>query len=190
MPVDPAPGHGYPVTMSGSTTKSAQQLLDEIHRLVQVEAFDAQSFLDQLAAEVATGDDGTSEALEARDTRLRAALAAIDTFATRVMRIRVAHRLAGDASVPPKFRTYLATRVLDYDGDLDRLRARVADVAGRVDPDGASDTAEAVADAADATLALRARLRQGVLAMSADEPPAEPSEEPTAPTFFELIELD
>jgi len=177
--------------MSVSTTKSAQQLLDEVNRLAQVEAFDVERFLDQLGIEVARDEDGSSESLETRDARIRGVLAAFDAFSARVMRIRIDHVLGSDTSVPPRFRTYLATRVLDFDGELDRLRARVAQVAARVDPDGASDTAAAVADAADKVLALRARLRQGVLSMIPDEPAEEPvEEEPPTPTFFELIELD
>ena len=175
--------------MSASTTKSAQQLLDEVNRLAQVEGFDTESYLDQLGREVA--DDDTQTALEARDIQLRAALSAIDTFAAKAMRIRIDHLLADNASVPPRFRTYLASRVLDYHDDVDRLRVRVAEVAGRVDPDGAGDTAVAVCTAADEVLALRARLRQGVLAMvPAEPPPEEPAEDPPEPDRFELIELD
>jgi hypothetical protein len=175
--------------MSSSTTKSAQQLLDEVNRLAQVEGFDTKSFLDQLGSEVA--EDNQTSALEARDLQLRAALSAIDTFAIKAMRIRINHLLADDASVPPRFRTYLASRVLDYEGDLDPLRARVAQVAARVDPDGAGDIAVAVSGAAGEVLALRARLRQGVLAMLPEEPPPEePSEEAPTPDFFEFIELD
>jgi hypothetical protein len=68
---------------------------------------------------------------------------------------------------------------------------RLPKVAARVDPDGAGDIAVAVSGAAGEVLALRARLRQGVLALIPEEPPPEePSEEAPTPDFFEFIELD
>jgi hypothetical protein len=92
--------------------------------------------------------------------------------------------------VAPPFRTYLSSRVLDYDGDLDPLRARVVEVASRVDPDGAPGIGAAIVDAAGEVLALRRCLRQGVMALTPPRSEPEPVEEPPTPDRFELIELD
>ena len=179
---------GYAVGVS-STTKSSEQLLDEVVRITQVENFDGERYLDQLRTEVTLSDEAGADS---RDARIRAALAAVDRFACRLMRIKLDHLLDADTSVPPRFRTYLATRVLDYIGDLDGLRARVAQVATGVDRAGAIDTAEAVAGAADNVMATHARIREGVLALVPVEPAeeAEPEPNPPSASFFELIELD
>jgi len=185
----PNPAVPYP-PMSGPTSKSAEQLLGEVHRLAQVEAFDEDGFIERLRAELASYDDAPATD-EARDAKLRAALAAIDAFACRAMRIRLDHLLADDTSVAGPFRSYLATRVVDYVGDLERLRARVAQVCAHNNPGGAATTAAAITGAAGDVLALRERLRARVLELArAAEPPEQPAEDRPEPTFFELIELD
>jgi hypothetical protein len=179
------------MSTSAWTARSAQQRLDEVHRPAQLEAFDVDGYLERLAAEVAEVADVT-EGNDQPIDRLHGALAGIDAFASRVMRVALDQLLAADTSVAPPFRNYLASSLLEYEHDLALLRERVYGVAARVDPDGAADTATAVTNAADDALGLRARLRQGVLAMiTAAEPPAEPpAEEAPEPEFFALIELD
>lgn len=169
--------------MPAPTAKSAQQLLDEVHRLAQLDAFDTSAYLARLAAEIE--ESGADPAAAVDD-----ALAGIDRFAERAMRVRLDHLLAHDSSVPRQFRTYLATQVLDYTTDLPGLRGRVMQVVSRADPNGALDTANAVADAADEVFALRAALRQGALALVPEPEPQTPSEPQPDPDFFELIELD
>ncbi len=167
--------------------KSTQQLLDEVRRPEQIDAFAVEGFVQRLELELASGATGAAAA-EDRDALLRTALAAIDSFASQLMRIRLDHLLVGYASIERPFRKYLAGRVLDYEGNTDRLRARVAEVATRVDADSAAEVAAGVADAADEVLTLRARLRQGVLALV---PPDSPEQEPPPPrTRVQLIELD
>lgn len=154
--------------------------------MAHLEAFDERGFLHRLSTEI---ED--AEGPEARDEYVRATLAALDVFASRVMRIRLDHLLAGDTSVEPKFRAYLASQVLDYQDDLGRLRSRVEQVAVRSDPAGAARTAAAITEAADSVLALRSRLRQGVLAfVQIDEPADDPVDDAPEPHRFELIELD
>jgi hypothetical protein len=148
--------------MIGSTGRTAAQLLDAVRGLSQLEAFDVDGYAQQLAAELAA-DAVTLDGVAACDDRARAALAAIDGFAARAMRIRIDHALAADTSVPPTFRTHLATMVTAYERDLDTLRQRVTEVAARVDPGGAARAATVVVDAACAVLAARAQLRELVL---------------------------
>ncbi len=174
-----------------ATSKSSQQRLDEVTRLNQVDAFDVPGYLDALALEVEAAVAEAANPAEAIDETLRGALTAIDSFAGRTMRIRLNHALADDASVPAQFRTYLATRILDYADDLDQLRARVHQVVGRVDPHGVTNTANTIVGAADRVLTVRAQLRQGVLAMIPAKPTDEkPAPEPPAASFFDNIELD
>jgi hypothetical protein len=181
--------------VTAPTTKSAQQLLDEVTRLEQIEDFDLDGFVVQLRAEVGEAEAGSG----VPEQDLAAALAAIDPFAARLMRIRLDHLLISDVSVPPQFRTYLASEVMSYANDLETLRSRVRQVAARVDPDGASKTANAVADAADKALALRSQLRQRIRAIIDERAEKakleqaareEAAEEKPEPSFFELIELD
>jgi hypothetical protein len=148
-----------------STGKTAQELLDEVVRPAQLDGFAVEGYHARLAEEIEGADEVTLDGLEARDTRLRGALAAIDGFAGRSMRIRLDHLLALDTAIPPTFRTYLAGMVTSYEHDRDTLRARVATVVARSDPGRAAELADAVAAAAGEVLALRARLRDGVLAL-------------------------
>lgn len=151
-----------------STGKTAQDLLDEVVRLAQLDAFTPGDYHARLVEEIEGADEITLDGLAARDARLRAALAAIDGFAGRSMRIRLDHLLALDTAIPPTFRTYLAGMVASYERDRDTLRARVAAVVARTDPGRAAELADAVAAAAGEVLALRARLRDGVLALERD----------------------
>jgi hypothetical protein len=167
--------------MIASTARSALQLLDEVQSLPQLDALGIDAFTDAVAREL--GSDGN-------DAPLRAMLAAIDAFAVKAMRIRVGGALASDTSLQPAFRTYLAGSVLSYAGDLDTLRDRVTAVAARVDPEGAADTAAAVATAAGEILALHGRLRAVVLAHVKVPPPVEEAEPDEPPSREELIELD
>jgi len=160
--------------VSSATTKSARQLLDEVLRAAQIEAFAVDRFLERVNAEVGDSAGLGAEQLAARDAQLEEMLSAIDGFTSRVMRIKLDHLLASDNSVAPQFRTYLSSRVLDYDGDLDRLRARVVEVVSRVDPDGAPSIGAAIVDAADEALSLRRCLRQGGMALTPPRSEPEP----------------
>ena len=155
-------------TVTTSTGKTAQELLDEVVRHAQLDGFAVEDYHARLAEEITGADEVTLAGLEARDARLRGALAAIDGFAGRSMRIRLDHLLAHDTTIPPTFRTYLASMVTSYEHDRDTLRERVAAVAARSDPGRAAGLADAIAAAAGEVLALRARLRDGVLALERD----------------------
>ncbi len=142
--------------------RAAQELLDAVHGLAQLEAFEPERYRARLA-EVLDGEPATLDALDAADDTLRGALSAIDTFSARCMRIRLDHALAGDTSVATPLRKVLAGTVTSYVGDLGLLGERVRAVAARVDPAGADDTADRVVAAARVVLADRAALHDHVL---------------------------
>lgn len=148
--------------MIASTSKSAQQLLDEVYRLNQLEALAPETYRDRLADELA-GEVVTLADVESQDARLRAALIAIDTFSSQAMRIRLEHVLHDDTSIAKPFRTYLVSAIGSYAHDLDLLRSRVRDAVERIDPRRAGDTADNVVGAARAVLDQREALRGAVL---------------------------
>lgn len=158
--------------MIAASGKSAQQQLDEIHRLAQLDDFSADGYLRRFAEEITADPVVTIDDLEARDDRLRAGLGAIDGFTQRSMRIRLdtllASSLAMDHSIGGPFRSYLASAVISYDADLGLLRERVVGAAARVDPRGADDTAEVIVEAARAVLATRVALRDALLGLARD----------------------
>jgi|GEM_PF-1472269 len=149
--------------MNASTGTTAPQLLDEVHRLVQLDALEASDFGARLADSLGGRQAATLADLEVQDAGLRAAVAAVDGFAQKAMRIRLDNALDQDNSIQRPFRVYLASAIGTYAGDLELLRQRVYDAAVRVDPRGAADTAAVVVEAADRVLALHVALRAEVL---------------------------
>lgn len=148
-----------------STAKSAQQLLDEVNRRAQLEALPGAGYATRLAEELAAPAADLA-ALDARDAGLRAALAAIDVFAKKAMRIHLDHALADDRVLQRPFRTYLANEVLAYHGRLELLRERVLGSVGRVaEPAAAAAAAREIVEAARAVHELRAALWEQVLAL-------------------------
>lgn len=148
---------------------SPAQVLDAIHALAKLEAFTPDAFLAPLADELAAlPAASTIEDLAARDDVLRAALAAIDAFTARAMKIRLDHVLAADTAIPPPTRKVFATTIIAYADNLGALAERVRDIAARVDRRGADATADGVVAAARASLGLRDDLRAGVLAHARD----------------------
>jgi hypothetical protein len=142
---------------------TAQRVLDQAYSLAGLARLtdDPQAYLEALASELA--DD-----LEARDGQLVAAAAAVDTMIARAMRIRLDHALAltDDAALPAVTRNVFATTIVKYAHALDLLADRVRDAAARGrarDPDAVT---AAVVDAARDVLALRDRLRIGVLELA------------------------
>lgn len=146
----------------------SSQLLDAAYNLAQLESLSSRRYADQVRVDVGDAPAATFEALEARDGALREALAAVDAYAVKAMRIRLDHALANDSSVGKPLRTTLAHTVTSYALDLDLLRDRVAGAAARIDPAGAATTALAVVAAARATLEARHLLRAGVLDVARD----------------------
>lgn len=153
--------------MQASTGKSSRQLLDEVQRLAQIDAFDPAAFSHQLRDELAGEPAATLDDLAARDDLLRGVAHAIDGFAQRCMRVRLEHLLADDRALQPPFRAYLAARFADYAADLAPLHDRVASTAARTDPARAHSLADAVVDAARTTLTLRDHLRADLFAFAA-----------------------
>jgi len=147
---------------------AAQHLLDQIQSLARIEALEADpgAYAAHLASEA--GDAATLGELEARDARLRHALAQLDAMIERTARIRFDHALAGDATIAAPTRKVFATTIVGYTGRLELLEARARDAAARggaADPDG---VAARVGEVARAVLALRAAVRAGVLALIRD----------------------
>jgi hypothetical protein len=144
---------------------AAHQILDRLQSLARIEALEAEpaAYAEQLAGELA--DAQTLAELDARDARLRDALAQLDTAIERVARIRIDHALADDTSLPAATRKVFATTVLSYADRLELLAARVQDAAARGGSTYPADVAYRVTTAARAALALRADVRAPVLAL-------------------------
>ncbi len=136
-------------------------MLDEVQNLLQLEAFDAQRFLQQ-AGEMLPID--TLEALGVQLDRLRSLLDAVDRFAQKAMAIRL-NQLSADP-LPPQLRTLLKTTVIGYHGQIDLLRGRVATALGRIDRATAASLTERVMDGAERVLSLHATLRGGLLELA------------------------
>jgi hypothetical protein len=147
---------------------AAQQLLDQIQSIAAIEALEADpgAYAERLAGEL--GDAATLDALEARDARLREALARLDAMIERVARIRIEHALAAEPSIGAPTRRVFATTVIGYAGRIELLEARARDAAARggaADPDRVAGW---VGDAARAALALRDAVGAPVLALIRD----------------------
>jgi hypothetical protein len=84
------------------------------------------------------------------------------------MRIRLEHLAVDWPALTSQFRTLLATTVVSYAGDLEKLRQRVAGSAARQDPYRAGELADAVVDAAARVLALRGALGDVVLGLAVE----------------------
>lgn len=141
---------------------TAQHVLDRVRSIAAVEALAPDAYATALAAELPAV---TSLAdLAVRDAALVAALAAIDDFAARVMRLRLDHALPDDSVLPAPTRKVFASTIATYAGRLSVLGDRVRDVATRMRAD-ADALVERVLAEASATLAQREDLRAGVLAL-------------------------
>lgn len=145
----------------------AQHILDHVQSLPHIGALEADphAYADQLATEL--GPVTSRDEITTRDDRLRTALARIDELSTRVMRIRLDHVLANEQALAPPTRKVFAATVVSYEDKLELLASRAADVASRGGSRDPAAIADAVVDAARATLALRAALRHGILALIA-----------------------
>lgn len=151
-----------------STGASAQQLLDRVQRLAQLDELDVDAYADQLRGELAALPGESLADLEAQDERLRAILASLEGFTRRAMRIRLEYLAVDWPALTSQFRTLLATTVTSYVGALDKLRMRVAGSAARQDPYRAEALADVVVDAAERVLALRGALGDAVLGLAVE----------------------
>jgi hypothetical protein len=147
---------------------AAQHLLDQIQSIARIEGLEADpaGYAELVASEL--GDAATLGALEARDARLRHALAQLDAMIERTARIRLDHALADDASIGVPTRKVFATTIVGYAGRIELLEARAHDVAARGGAADPAGVAARVGGAARAALALREAVRAGVLAVIRD----------------------
>jgi hypothetical protein len=144
---------------------TASRVLDQVQSLAHVEALAPDDYAEQLAGELAPVE--TREDIAARDDLLRDAMSRIDATAVRIMRIRLEHALADDTAIAAPTRKVFAQTIADYAGRLDVLETRARDVAARNGARDPGDIADRVVRAAEATLAVRAGLYAGVLALVA-----------------------
>lgn len=143
----------------------ARRVLDQVQSLAHVEALLPSAYAEQLADEIAPVT--TREDIAARDDGLRSAAALVEDAAVRIMRIRIEHDLADDTAIATPTRKVFAQTVADYAERLDVLHTRARDVAARNGARHPDDIADRVVRAAEATLAVRAQLYEGVLALAA-----------------------
>ena len=137
-------------------------VLDRVRSIAAVDALASDACAAELAAEL--GAVTSLADLAARDAALVGALAAIDDFAARVMRLRLDHVLPDDSVLPAPTRKVFASTIATYTGRLSILEERVRDVAMRMRTD-ADVLVDRVLAAARATLDQRDDLRAGVLGL-------------------------
>lgn len=149
---------------------SARTVLDQVHSLAKVDelAREPGRYARAVADDLVTVSAGADlPGIEARDHALASALAHIDAAMTRVMRVRLDHALASDASADAAIavptRNVFASTLGKYAGDLGLLGERVRDLAARGRARDPGAVATLVVDAARATLDLRDALRAPVL---------------------------
>ncbi|MEZ4360290.1 MAG: hypothetical protein R3B48_08925 [Kofleriaceae bacterium] len=137
---------------------SSVQMLDEVYSYARLESFDEGGYAERLTREVEglIASQATLAELSAVDEHLRAALAALQAFAGRAMRLRLDH-VVDDRALPAATRKVFASTVLGYASDLGVLRERVREIVLRTSPMMAADVADAVVGAAVLTLELLAR---------------------------------
>jgi hypothetical protein len=151
--------------MQAASSKSAQQLLDEVHTLARLQQFSVDTYVRHLADEL-RGDDVDGERLVVIDDGLRASVDAIDRFASKSARIGLDHALIDDTVLPATFRAHLAAAVVSYGHHPDRLRERVAAIAVRTSAGASERAVEAAIAAMAAALAIREQLHAAVLALA------------------------
>lgn len=139
---------------------SAQSVLDRVQSLAGIDALAADPA--QYAALLAAA---LPDELEACDGAFAAALQRTDELAARVMRIRLEHALASDSSIGAPTRKVFASTITGYADNLGLLADRVRDLAARGRSPAPDQVAEAVVEAARATLALRDAVREPVLGL-------------------------
>ena len=150
-------------------SSAAQQILDRVQSMAAIEALaaDPGAYAARVAEKMPRMVASLAD-LEARDAMFAAALRPIDDLAMRVMRIRLDHVLATDTSIAAPTRRVFAQTIISYANALSLLRERARDVAARGGARDADIVADQVVDAAQATLALRAAVADGVLALIRD----------------------
>lgn len=116
---------------------------------------------DQLRAALPPG--GTLHELETRDAVLVGALGQIDALATRAMKARLDHALAGEPSIGAPTRNVFAATVVNYASTLSVLAERTRELAARGGAAAPDHVADLVVGAARSVLGLRAALRERVL---------------------------
>ena len=147
---------------------SAKTLLDRVHSRTAIAELDAEEHKRLLASDVGANTDVSLAELEHRDDVLRQAIADIDDFATRVMRILLDHALAEDTSIPTPTRKVFASTIAGYAHDVSVLEQRARDIAARGGARDPAAVASSVVAAANTTFAVRGGLISSVLQLAHD----------------------
>jgi len=153
-----------PRTPSLIQPQSALVLLDQVQHLQDLNQFEPLALLDALEADLGpqvSADGAEADRLLAQIAAqldaLHQVLSAIEPFARKIMGIRLLHALASEP-VSPQLRPLLSATILSYAGDLRVL-------AQRLERSVSVTALDAILAAAEAVLALRHELQQGVFAI-------------------------
>jgi hypothetical protein len=145
--------------------QSALDHLDRVQHLPDLNHFEPADFLRALESDL--GPDSALDGAEAERLILSLAaqldalhqvLSAIEPFSRKIMGIRLLHTLTTEP-VPPQLRMLLSATILSYAADLRVL-------AERLERSVSVPTLDAILAAAEAVLALRHELQQGVFAIA------------------------
>jgi hypothetical protein len=136
--------------------------LDEVQRPEQLERFDPDQLVATASAEQRAPGTTLAELGEQLDA-LRGLLDEIERFTEKSVRIGLQRSADG---LPAKLRTLVHSTVISYADNLPLLRSRIGAALARVNVPGAEDLVERVVELAERALAVRASLRQGVLALA------------------------
>ena len=131
-----------------SSFSRALQVLDDVQRLPQLEAFDEARFSAAIEAGVAPKGEGL-EALSRHFEDVRGLIRAVDGFAEKSMRI---HSAQSTDDIPGPLRQVINGTITAYDDDVGRLRGRILPTLGE-------SVTERVIAIATGVLDLRRRLR-------------------------------
>jgi hypothetical protein len=147
---------------------SAKSLLDRVHSRTAISELDAAEYERLLAQEVTSSDELSLALLEQRDGVLGRAIADLEDFSTRAMRIELDHVLADDTSIATPTRKVFAATVASYAHNVSLLEDRARDLAARGGARNPAAVAAAVVAAANQTFAVRSGLISLVLQLGHD----------------------
>lgn len=142
---------------------AALRMLDPIHHLPELLAFEPRRLLDALRDEALAVQPATIEALGAHLDDLRAVFDELERFAQKSMHVRM-QTLAADP-VPKQLMTLITSTIVGYANDLPLLRRRILPALERNDRGSADAIMTKIEAAATRVLGELATLRAGVLAI-------------------------
>ncbi len=142
---------------------AALRVLDPIHRLAELDAFEPPRLLDALRDEALAAQPTTIDALGAHLDALGAVLDELERFAQKSMHVRL-QTLVADP-LPKQLMTLVTSTIVGYANDLPLLRRRILPALERNDRGSADAIMTKIEAAATRALGELATLRAGVLAI-------------------------